>query len=305
MKILITGGVGYCGVMLASSLLDEGHEVTVVDNFLYGYDSILHLVAHPNLHVVKTDIRNSDLAYLAEPDVVYHLAAISGFPACAANPNSAYLINVEATRRIAENLSPDQLLIYASTTSFYGSTGSVGTEDCEVSPVSVYGITKYQAEEIVMARDNSISLRWATVFGASPRMRAGLLVNDFVERAVSERVIVLYDADSKRSFMHVSDLVRGYLFALEHQGEMRGGIYNMGSDRLNYSKLEIAEKIQRMHPCEIVMAKIGDTDIRHFVISYEKARALGFDCLTSLEDGIAELVKLFQFYTPNSFIRPI
>ena len=305
MKILITGGVGYTGVMLASSMLDQGHEVTVVDNFLYGYESILHLVANPRLHVVKTDVRNSDMSYLATPDVIYHLAAISGFPACAANPNSAYLINVEATKRIVDHLSPDQLLIYASTTSNYGSNGSIGTEDCALEPVSVYGITKHKAEEFVMARENSISLRWATVFGASPRMRAGLLVNDFVERAVSENVIVLYDAESKRSFMHVNDLVRGYLFALENQDQMRGEIYNMGSDRLNYTKLEIAEHIQSMLQCEIVMSQIGDKDIRNFQVSYAKARALGYDCETSLEDGIAELIKLYRFYTPNSFIRPI
>ena len=105
--------------------------------------------------------------------------------------------------------------------------------------------------------------------------------------------------------MHVKDLVRGYVFALDHQDEMRSEIYNMGSDRLNYTKLEIAEYIQNLHPCEIIMSRIGDKDIRNFEVSYAKARSLGFECEISLEDGIAELIKLYRFYTPNSFIRPI
>lgn len=305
MKVLVTGGAGYTGIPLCQALLDEGHHVTVVDNFMFGYDPILHLVAHPRLQIIKTDIRNERRDYLSEPDVIFHLAGISGYPACEANPHSAKLININATESIVRALSSNQLLVFASTTSFYGSTGKLSNEDSELTPVSLYGITKRDGERIVMERANSISLRWATVFGVSARMRAGLLVHDFVDRAVQERTIVLYDADSRRTFMHVDDLVRGYVFALNNVEHMRGQVFNMGSNDLNYTKREIAERIRAKVGCDIMEAKMGDTDVRNFMVSFAKARALGFDCKRTLDEGIAQLVKLFRFYTPNSFIKPI
>ena len=305
MDILVTGGAGYVGNLLAKALLEAGHVVTIVDNFMFGYESILHIVSHPNLHMIKTDIRNKDLSYLDDKDVIFHLAAISGYPACEANPNSAKLINVDATARIVDYLAKAQLLIYASTTSLYGASGSVNDEETEVKPASLYGITKYQAEQGVMQRENSISLRWATVFGVSPRMRAGLMVNDFVEKAVHEGTLVLYSAHSKRTFMHIRDGVNGYLFALNHADQMRGQVYNMGSEELNFSKSEIAENIQRYLSYEIVESSIGDKDVRDFYVSFAKVRALGYTCEHTLDEGIRELIKLYRFYDPNSFIRPI
>lgn len=305
MKVLVTGGAGYTGIPLCKALLDDGHHVTVVDNFMFGYEPILGLVAHPKLEIVKTDIRNDKREYLKSPDAIFHLAGISGYPACEANPHSAKLININATEAIARALSPSQLLVFASTTSFYGSSGKLSTEEIPPTPVSLYGITKRDGERIVMERANSISLRWATVFGISPRMRAGLLVNDFVERAVQERTIVLYDADSRRTFMHVDDLVRGYMFALHNVEHMRGEVFNMGSRKLNFTKREIAESIRGKTECDIIEAKLGDADVRNFLVSFEKARLLGFDCQRTLQDGIDELVKLYRFYTPHSFIKPI
>ncbi len=305
MNILVTGGAGYIGNLLAQALLEQGHKVTIIDNFMYGYEPVLHIVPYPNLEIIKTDIRNQDLSYLQDQDVIFHLAAISGYPACEANPNSAKLINLDATARIAEHLAKDQLLIYASTTSIYGATGEISDEDIEVSPVSLYGVTKYEAEQVLMQRENSISLRWATVFGVSPRMRAGLLVNDFVEKAVHEGTLVLYAGDSKRTFMHIKDCVNGYLVALDHAEQMRGQIYNMGSEELNFSKREIAEHIQRYVSFEIIDSSFGDKDVRHFYVSFAKVRALGYACKYTLDDGVRELVKLYRFYDPNSFIRPI
>ncbi|KAA0231879.1 NAD(P)-dependent oxidoreductase [candidate division KSB1 bacterium] len=305
MKILVTGGAGYVGNLLAKALLGAGHVVTIFDNFMFGYDSVLHIVNHPNLHIIKGDIRNDNLAYLHDKDVIFHLAAISGYPACEANPNSAKLINVDATVRISDYLAKDQLLIYASTTSFYGNSGSVSDEKTIVNPVSLYGLTKHQAEQIILQRENAISLRWATVFGVSPRMRAGLLVNDFVQKAVQEGTLVLYSPYSKRTFMHVADSVKGYLFALDHAHQMRGQIYNMGSEKLNFSKREIADAIKQYFSFEIIEANMLDKDVRHFSVSFANARALGFNCEVSLEDGIHEMIKLYRFYTPHSFIKPI
>jgi nucleoside-diphosphate-sugar epimerase len=304
-KVLVTGGAGYTGILLTEKLLGGGHHVCVVDNFMFGYEPILHLASHPRLEVIKRDVRHEDMSYVAGKDVVFHLAAISGYPACEANPHSAQTINVTATQRLAGTLSRDQFLIFASTTSFYGSSGGRSTEETAIKPVSLYGLTKQSGEKAVMQRELSISLRWATVFGVSPRMRAGLLVNDFVEKAINEHSIILYDADSKRTFMHVNDLVRGYLFAMENRDAMKGGVYNMGSERLNFTKRQIAAKIKERVPCEIMESSMGDVDIRNFEVSFEKAKKLGFDCQQSLEDGILELVRLYRFYTPFSFVKPI
>lgn len=305
MNALITGGAGYVGNLLAKALLEQGHQVTVLDNFMFGYDSILHIVQHPRLRVIKQDVRNSDLSWLAGQDVIFHLAAISGYPACEANPHSAQLINVDATRQIVAHLSPDQLIVYASTTSLYGADGAVATEETPVTPASLYGSTKYQAEKIVMDHGRAIALRWATVFGVSPRMRAGLMVNDFVEKAVHERALVLFQADSKRTFMHINDSVRGYLFALDNASAMSGKVYNMGTERLNLSKRQLAERIRESVDFEIIEADMADQDVRNFHVSFDRAKALGYDCQVELDAGLAELIKLYRFYDPNSFIKAI
>jgi nucleoside-diphosphate-sugar epimerase len=305
-KTLVTGGAGYVGNLLCKALLEAGHEVTAMDNFLYGYESILGLVPYNKFHVLKQDIRINDPAYLRGIDVVFHLAGLSGYPACESNPNSAQLINVDATRQLANNLAPGQLLVFASTTSLYEDAGSVCDESTKLEPHGgLYSITKYAAEKYVMERPNSISLRWATVFGVSTRMRAGLILNDFVEKAVHEGTLVLYSAYSKRTFMHVRDSVRGYLFTLDNIDRMRGQIFNMGSERLNYSKLELANAVKRHVKFEVIESTLGDKDVRNFIISFDKARALGFDCEISIDEGVAELVKLYRFYDPNSFVRPI
>lgn len=306
MNVLVTGGAGYVGTLLCKELLDAGHKVTIVDNFLYGYDSVLHIVSHPDLSIIKRDIRDNDHSYLTDQDVIFHLAAISGYPACEANPNSAQLINVRATKDLVASLSQDQLLIYASTTSLYGDLGSACTEETPIEPrANLYAITKYEAEKLVMDHENSISLRWATVFGVSPRMRAGLILNDFVDKAVNERAVVVYSGQSKRTFMHVRDSVRGYMLAIENANRMRGEVYNMGSARMIYSKIDLTTMIKKYVDFEVIQSKLADKDIRDFIVSFDKVAALGYDCTISIEEGIRELVKLYSFYTPNSFIRPI
>ena len=157
MKILVTGGAGYKGVLLTKGLLDKNHDVTILDNFMYGYDSVLHFVNHPKLSISKVDIRNITENNLKDYDVIFHLAGISGYPACESNPHSAQMINVEATKKIVSLLGKQQYVIYASTTSFYGKLGTDCNEDSEINPVSLYGITKYKAEQLIQERENSIS----------------------------------------------------------------------------------------------------------------------------------------------------
>ncbi len=309
MQILVTGGAGYVGSLLTDALLVRGHKVTVLDNFIYGYEPILHLVNRPSLTVVKGDIRNEDVSYLKGQDVVFHLAAVSGYPACEANPHSAQRINVEATQRIALALARDQLLVYASTTSLYGANGANGaicTEETPIAPAhNLYAVTKHEGEKGCMQRANSISLRWATVFGVSPRMRSGLLLNDFVERAVHERAVILYSPQSRRTFMHVRDSVNGYLFALDRASAMRGKIFNMGSNTMTYSKMDLALRIKEYRNFDIVTSTLADKDIRDFVVSFDKAAALGYECAVSIDEGIRELVKLYDFYNPSCLVRPI
>lgn len=300
MRILVTGGAGYKGVILVKRLLDRGHAVTLLDNFMYGYDSVLHLVPEPNLKTVQLDVRNLEKKHLAEFDTVIHLAGISGMPACAANPHSAQVINVDATRRLVSYLGSGQLLIYASTTSIYGASGGECDEKVPVEPPSLYASTKYEAEKIVQERPNSISLRFATVFGTSPKMRNDLLVNDFTYRAVNDRSLVLFAGHSKRTFMHILDAIEGYLFALDHADAMRGEVFNVGDENLNFSKLDIAKAIRKRVQYEIVDSTLPDRDVRNFLVSFKKIRELGYRTKVSLEDGIEELLKLYSFYKVHS-----
>ena len=166
-------------------------------------------------------------------------------PACAANPNSAEMINIDASRRLVTLLSDEQLLIYASTTSFYGASGMECDENNPVQPVSIYGRTKYEAERSIMQRKNSIALRFATVFGLSPKMRDDLMVNDFCYKAVNDRSVVLFAAQSKRTFVHIEDAINGYLFALDNADKMKGQVFNVGDEQLNFSKSDIAKAIQQ------------------------------------------------------------
>lgn len=305
MKVPITGGAGYKGVVLAGRLLDRGYDVTVFDNFMYGCESVLHMANHPRLHAIRGDVRHLDGKTVAPYDAVFHLAGISGYPACEANPHSAKLINVDGSKLLGGCLGREQMLIYASTTSFYGHAGAVCDETSPIRPVSLYGMTKHEAEVILMQRENTVALRFATVFGVSPRMRVDLLVNDFVHRGVTERCVVLFDSLSKRTFLHIQDAVDGYVLALDRFAEVRGHVVNVGHESLNFSKRDIAECVQRHTGCKIIDSDIRDLDVRNFVVSFEKARRLGFVPRRTLDDGVAEMVKLFGFYRPFAAYRTI
>jgi len=305
MRILVTGGAGYKGVLLVRRLLEKGHRVALLDNFMYGYSPVLHLVHEDNLEILQCDIRNLKKEHVAGFDVVYHLAGISGVPACAANPHSAEMINVEATRNLAAMLDRQQVLVNASTTSFYGASGKAFDETMPVDPISIYGKTKYEAEKYIQQRERSISLRFATVFGISARMRDDLLVNDFVYRAIKDRLIVLFGAQSKRTFIHIQDAVSAYVFVLDHLDEMCGQVYNVGDAGLNYSKMDIAQAIMKRIKCEVVNSALPSDDKRNFEVSFDKLKALGYRTKHTLEDGIKDLVKLYGFYAINPQYRVI
>lgn len=296
-NILITGGAGYKGILLTKKLLELGHRVTVIDNFMYGYSPILSLIKNQNLTVKHLDIRNIKENDIKDADVIYHLAGVSGMPACAANPNSAETINVLATKALIELKSKDQLFIYASTTSIYGDNSDViCDENVPIVPPSLYAKTKYKAEQMVMEKENTISLRFATIFGVSPKMRVDLIVNDFTYKALNDRSIVLFGSNSKRTCMHIDDAIDAYVFSLNNSDIMKNNVYNAGDESLNFSKLDIANTIKDHIKCEIINSTLPDFDVRDFSVSFKKIKNLGYTTKLTMDDGIKELLKLYSFY---------
>jgi nucleoside-diphosphate-sugar epimerase len=195
-------------------------------------------------------------------------------------------------------LSRHQRLIMPITNSGYGvgEAGKACTEESPLRPVSLYGINKVEAEQIVLDRENSISLRLATVFGMSPRMRIDLLVNDFVHRAVNDRFVVLFEAHFKRNYIHVRDVARAFQHGLANFEEMRGRPFNVGLSDANLSKAELCERIKAQLPSFVYMeAPIGeDPDKRDYIVSNARIEATGYQPAYSLDDGIRELIKGFR-----------
>lgn len=304
-KILITGGAGYKGVILAEALLKEDCHVTILDNFMYGYEPVLGFATEPRCTIVKKDIRNLKVDDVKGFDIIYHLAAISGYPACEANPHSAQTINVHSTENLVSLLGKEQILVYASTTSMYGKSGKEQDETSRPTPVSMYGVTKYKAEITCMQRKNSISFRFATLFGVSRKMRADLLLNDFVYRAVKERSLVLFDCDSVRTFLHVRDAIQAYLMVIKQADKMCGEIYNVGDNDMNYSKLDLAKKVKEFVQFEIVESRLDDPDQRNFIINFDKVKKLGFKPTITVDEGIKELVHLYSWYQPYNIFKTI
>jgi len=297
MKILVTGGAGYIGSVLTPELLSNGHEVTVVDNFMYEQNSLAHVCYLPSLKIVRGDVRSRESmkSVLANQDVIIPLAAYVGAPLCASDPVGARTVNKEAIAMMLELISPDQLILMPTTNSAYGSgdKNNFCTEDSTLNPISQYAIDKVAVEKMLMQHENAISFRLATVFGMSPRMRIDLLVNDFVYRAVHDRFVVLFESHFKRNYVHIRDVVRVFMHALDNSSRMKGNIYNVGLSDANVSKRELCERIAKyVSDFTFLEAPIGkDPDQRNYIVSNAKIEATGFATATSLDDGIKELIK--------------
>lgn len=296
---MVTGGAGYIGSTLIPRLLDLGHQVTVIDTFVYGQTSLLDCCANPGFRVIKGDVRDRDLILreLSAHDVIFPLAAIVGAPSCDRFPAEATAINLEAVRFMASRLSANHRVIFPVTNSGYGigEAGKFCTEESPLRPVSLYGRTKVEAERILLDTGAAVTLRLATVFGSSPRMRIDLLVNDFVYRAVYDRFVVLFEAHFKRNYIHVRDVAEAMIFALNNFPSMRGQTYNCGLSDANLSKLELCEKIKTYVPdFHILQSEMGrDPDKRDYIVSNEKIEAAGWKPKHSIDDGIRELIKTY------------
>ncbi len=297
MKILITGGAGYIGSILTPTLLAQGHEVTVLDSFYFRQNSLADCCPYDTFQVVRGDCRNEALVkpLVARADVIIPLAALVGVPLCNADPIATQTTNQDAVEMICRLASPQQRILMPVTNSGYGigEQGKHCTEDSPLRPISTYGVTKVKAEEAVLARENSISFRLATVFGMSPRMRTDLLVNDFVYRAVNDRAVVIFEGHFKRNYIHIRDVVRVFLHGLQNFEAMRGRPYNVGLDDANLSKLELCAVIQKHLPKFVFLeAPIGeDPDKRDYIVSNARVAAAGFTPEWPLDRGIRELIK--------------
>lgn len=295
--ILVTGGAGYIGSILVPTLLAQGHQVTVIDSFIFGQTSLLDCCANRNFRVIKGDVRDHGLIQkeMASHDIIVPLAAIVGAPACKRYPEAANAINLEAIRFMASKLSADQRVVFPVTNSGYGigENDKYCTEESPLRPISLYGRSKVDAEAILLDKGQAVTLRLATVFGMSPRMRIDLLVNDFVYRGVYDRFVVLFEAHFKRNYIHVRDVADAMLFALGHYDSMRGQAYNCGLSEANLSKRELCEKIKAQLPeFRIIESEIGeDPDKRDYIVSNEKIESTGWKPKQSLDDGIRELIK--------------
>lgn len=296
-RILVTGGAGYVGSVLVPMLLEAGHEVTVLDNFMFDQNSLAHVCHHPRFRVVRGDVRHEAAvaALVKNVDVIMPLAARVGAPLCDRDPLAATTTNRDAIVTMLRHLSADQRVLVPNTNSGYG-TGKPGqpcTEDSPMNPLSLYAKDKVEMETRVLERKNSISFRLATVFGMSPRMRVDLLVNDFVHRAVFDRFVVLFESQFKRNYIHIRDVARAFIHGLDHFDAMKGEAYNVGLSDANLTKGELCEAIRRHLPKFVFMdAPVGeDPDKRDYVVSNEKIEKTGFKPQVSLDDGIVELIK--------------
>lgn len=306
MKILITGGAGYLGSVIVDKMLDAGYEVVVLDKLLFNQTSLLQYTSNPNFKFIYGDVRNlTELERLCnEVDVIIPLAAIVGFPACAADPKLAKEINFQQIVNIVKFTNgKGKKILYPNTNSGYGlGTGQLEcTEESPLTPISIYGSTKCEAENFLITSTDAIIFRLATVFGISSRMRTDLLVNDFVYKAITDKYIVVFEKTFKRNFIHVEDVANAFLFMLQNYDKYKNEVFNVGLSSANLSKQELLEKIQE-HVKDFAVSYndfYEDPDKRNYIVSNDKIEATGWKPEWDLDRGIKQLIQGYQMIVPK------
>ncbi len=307
MHILVTGGAGYLGSVLVPELLAAGYAVTVIDNFTYGQTSLLDCCSFPGFTMVRGDARDRQLIkqHLKQADAIIPLACLTGAPLCDRKPLDAKAINYDAINLLLELRDSSQRIIFPTTNSGYGigQNGIYCTEETPLNPITLYGRLKVASEKAVLNAGNSITLRLATVFGPSPRMRLDLLVNDFTYRAMADRFVVLFQAHFKRNYIHIRDVAHAFIHCLQHFDTMQAQPYNVGLSDANLSKWELCELIKEQVPdfyfCEAAVGE--DPDKRNYIVSNQKIEASGFAPRYGLSQGVTELLKVFQIIRKDQY----
>ena len=307
MKILITGGAGYIGSGLVPMLLQKGHEVTVIDNFMFGQTSLLDCCWDPRLEVIRADVRDLDLVreHTTKADVIIPLACLTGAPLCSQQPDTAKVVNSDIIKEMFKVKSNNQVMIFPNTNSGYG-VGEEGIhcdENSPLRPVSHYGKLKVELEQFLLDSGECATFRFATIFGVSPRPRLDLLVNDFTYRAVNDRSVVLFEPHFKRNYLHVRDAAHAFIHVMENYDTMKGNAYNVGLSDANLSKEELCQEIQKIVTnFRYLISDIGeDPDKRNYIVSNDRIEKTGFKPSVSLQDGIKELVKGYQIIRRTQF----
>jgi nucleoside-diphosphate-sugar epimerase len=307
--ILITGGAGYIGSILTSELLRANYRVTILDSLLFGGESIVPFLNHPNFHFIKADVTENRAVRDAvkrdwqKPDAIIHLAAIVGFPACqAVGKQVAWKYNVEATKMVFEQAADlgVERFVFASTYSNYGLSedGQPVTEESPLNPQSLYAETKIAAEEFLLAQKDAacapLLFRFATLYGISPRTRFDLIVNQFVLEAFTKRSLIIYQRGYSRSFVHIRDVVHGVIMGLEaDRKKVQGQVFNLGTENGNYSKDDIVQLVLKRMPETVVEYKdlTFGGDMRDITVSFEKIKeVLGFNTTLDVDDGVREVL---------------
>ncbi len=307
MKILVTGAAGYIGSILVPALLKESHSVIALDNFMYNQTSLLDCCSSRNLEIIRADARDEKVIsrLLKDVDAIFPLACLTGAPICEKDPQGAKSVILEAVKMLDDLRSKSQIVIFPTTNSGYGigEKDKYCSEETPLRPVSFYGKLKVETEEMLLNSGSCITLRLATVFGISPRMRLDLLVNDFTYRALNDRFIVLFEADFKRNYIHVRDVARAFIHCLNNFDKMKNEPYNAGLSNANLSKWELCERIKKQVPdFYFTESKIGeDPDKRNYIVGNEKIEKSGFKPRISLDEGISELIKGYQIIRKNQF----
>ena len=307
MRILIPGGAGYIGSVLTGHLLNLGHQVTVLDNLYFQQKSLFGYASNPNFDFVYGDTRDRATLepLMAKNDVIIHLAAVVGMPACKMDPEYSQSLNYGSAKLVADLASKDQRIIYPCTNSGYGTqSGDLHCdENTPLAPISLYGTSKAEGEKAILDSGKGMAFRLATVFGASPRMRIDLLVNDFTHKAYSQGAIVIYEGHFMRNFVGIQDVARAMIFAMDNFESMRGEVYNLGLDSANMSKIDLCNKVKEHVPhFYFTEATVGsDPDKRNYIVSNEKLRKAGFEASQTIDDGIRELLKVYKMFGRNEY----
>lgn len=305
MKILVSGGAGYLGSVLVGKLLQTSHGITVIDNLMYGQTSLFQYCSNPYFKFFKGDIRDKQpiIELLEDTDIYIPLAAIVGAPACKIHQEVAKNINYYA---LIENVLAMKkgIVIYPTTNSGYGTKSyeTICTEETPLEPISDYGIQKVSAEKwLVHEPSRTIALRLATVFGPSTRMRTDLLVNNFVYKALRNRCLFLYEPEFIRNYLHIEDFADCVIHCINNKDEMVGESYNVGLYDGNYSKLQLAQKVQEFIDCEIFIGEGSDPDKRNYMVSNDKLAKTGFKAVRSIKLGIAQLIELYNMMPRGNY----